>query len=109
MWAFLILGVSVMKVPELPDNFERLLSRDKLAHAGVYFVFTGLLGWAFHRRGALSWRSAALSAGIAALYGLGLEGIQYTFFPHRFFELWDIIANIIGSVAGLFALKFFLK
>lgn len=98
-----------MKVPELPDNFGRLLSRDKLAHAGVYCVFTGLLGWGFYRRDAISWRNAVLSAGISALYGLGIEGVQYAFFPHRFFELWDIIANIIGSIAGLFALKFFLK
>jgi VanZ family protein len=95
-----------MKTPELPDTFDRFLAQDKLAHAGVYFVLTGLLGWAFHRNGG---HRVLLSAGIAALYGVGMEIVQYAFFPHRYFELLDIIANIIGSIAGLFALKFFLK
>jgi len=95
-----------MHAPDVPDPISRILSKDKFGHAGVYFVLTGLLGWAFHRNGDAR---ALLSAGIAALYGVGVELVQYGFFPHRHFELLDIIANIIGSIAGLFALNFFLK
>lgn len=46
--------------------------------------------------------------GLCSVYGLFMEILQFTFFPGRYFEVLDIIANIIGSFAGLFVFKFFI-
>jgi len=34
-----------------------------------------------------------------------MEVVQYAFFPDRYFEFWDIVANIIGALAALLLLK----
>ncbi len=39
---------------------------------------------------------------ISGGYGILMELIQYGFFPNRYFEVQDIIANIIGSLIGLY-------
>ena len=46
---------------------------------------------------------------ISILYGISIEVIQFTFFPGRYFENLDILANIIGSFTGLFLFNFFNK
>ena len=44
------------------------------------------------------------------IYGILMEGMQYAFFPGRYFEVLDIIANIIGAIIGLiFFQKFFMS
>lgn len=86
-----------------------MLSVDKVSHAGAYFVLTVLGGWGWIRFKKINrlqpggWWIAAVSS----LYGVGMEVLQLTFFPYRHFELYDILANIIGSIVGLFVLKFF--
>ena len=108
-WAILILIGSVAKAPDLPNPLENVNALDKLVHAFAYFVFTALLIWGFHRQGKPFSPYSWYSLGIAILLGILMEVIQYAFFPHRHFELFDIMANIIGSFLGLFALKIFLK
>jgi len=98
-----------MRGTELPTTLQSLISFDKAAHALAYFTLAGLLTWGFHRRGELGRRQAWTVFFLAAGFGIVVEGVQYAFFPHRYFEFLDIIANIIGSFLGLFALKFFLK
>jgi VanZ family protein len=43
---------------------------------------------------------------ISAGYGILLEFGQYYIFPGRYFEILDIVANIIGSISSLLFLKF---
>lgn len=101
--------LSLTRGTNLPTTLQSLISFDKAAHAMAYFVLAGLLTWGFHRRGSLGAQQAWLVILLASGYGVGVEVLQYTFFPYRYFEFLDIIANIIGSILGLFALKFFLK
>jgi VanZ family protein len=109
IWGAIILVLSLTPASNLPISIKDLLSFDKVAHAGAYFVLTGLLLWGFYRQGRLTRRRGWLVVLLSSLYGILMEIAQYAFFPDRYFELFDIIANIIGSVMGLFILKFFLK
>ena len=109
LWAGFVMTVSVVHVPDISSPIEKLISQDKLAHAVVYLVLTFFLGWGYYRKGSRGGRHLLTSAVVSSLYGVGVELLQFSFFPHRHFELLDIFANIIGSLLGLFALKFFLK
>lgn len=83
-------------------------SPDKWAHAAVYALLaTGV--WHSATGMMTSERNRyALAFGVAAGYGIGMEIIQYSFFPGRYFEVWDIVANIIGAFVALVVLnKFF--
>lgn len=108
MWAALIFALSTgqsVKVPRLTN----ILEPDKLAHIAAYGVMAALLLWGFHRTAGISSATMAAAILISALYGISMEFIQYAFFPNRFFEVLDIIANIIGSMLGVFGLYFLIK
>lgn len=75
----------------------------------AYFVMAALLLWGFHRTIGISPATMTVAILASSLYGIGMEFIQYAFFPNRFFEVLDIIANIIGSVLGVFGLNFLIK
>ena len=73
----------------------------------VYGIFCALLLGAFtqNRKLSLEKKSVIIALGISIIYGIGMEVIQYSFFPGRFFEIPDIIANIIGSFLGVYLFK----
>ncbi|MEM1320203.1 MAG: VanZ family protein [Bacteroidota bacterium] len=92
----------------LPEQFWDILSWDKLAHAVVYALQCGLILWGGHRNKAattLDQRVVIAALLISIAYGILMEVIQYGFFPNRFFEVQDIIANIIGSFIGLYVYR----
>ncbi len=75
--------------------------RDK----GIHFVEYGILGWLCARAtagtwpGAPRWKTAALAATIATLWGLSDECHQF-FVPGRSAEIGDAVADLLGAVAG---------
>ncbi len=109
LWALAILVLSVAAGTQMPSLMRQLLSADKLMHAFAYFVLTALLLYGF-RRNAYPHNKAAIAVIlIASAYGAGMEILQYSFFSHRHFEIWDIVANIIGSFISVFVSYFFIK
>jgi len=72
-------------------------------------VLAGLLSWGFYRARGLTFAAMATAILLSSVYGIGIEFVQYAFFPNRFFEVLDIIANIIGSISGVLALYFLVK
>jgi len=95
-WLLIVLAVAVSVLPGLPTFTVRY--SDKVFHAFMYFVlmiwFAGLY---------LPSRYGLIALGLASL-GVGLEFLQ-TLFPYRFFDPWDIAANISGiAIAWLSAL-----
>ena len=105
IWSLIILGLSTMPGINLPETFWDILSWDKLAHAVVYALQCALILWGGHRAQAaatLNQPLAIIALLISGVYGILMEVIQYSFFPNRFFEVQDIIANIIGSFIGLY-------
>jgi len=109
LWSLVILFLSTTGGINLPSSWWDYISLDKVGHLVVYGLFTILLIWGFTQNRTLPLvkikRNIAL--GISIIYGIGMEVVQYTFFPGRFFEIPDIIANIIGSILGLYLYKRF--
>lgn len=101
-WAIFILILSTVGVGlNLPSTWSDIISWDKLAHAFVYFVLVFLL----HKdlvRTQPKQRSLWLAFTISVAFGILMEIVQYTFFPNRYFEVLDIIANIVGAIGCVF-------
>lgn len=84
---------------------------DKVAHFAVYGVLAGLLvlNQSKTMGGLFGIRDLVYIILICTIYGAILEAMQYFFLSDRFFEIPDIIANIIGSIAGTVFVYLFLK
>lgn len=109
IWSIFIAVVSFVPNSSLPEINLNFFEPDKLAHAGVYFLLNGSLIWGFWQNKRLKAKTIWLSFGLSCFYGILMECAQYAFFPYRYFEVYDIIANIIGSLLGLIVAFFLIK
>lgn len=103
-WTVVIFYLSTMPGPQLP-RIDWLMTPDKFGHAAVYGIlamgiFFSIKSYYTNSKTVYRW-SFLLASG----YGVAMELIQYSFFPDRYFELWDIVANIIGAFVALWLLK----
>ncbi len=106
-WTGLIVHLSTGPGIQVPFDWGDVFGTDKIGHLVFYGVHTGLLIWTFNN---FQWTSAQskwiISAFcISTLLGIAMEIIQYSFYPNRYFEILDIIANIIGSLIGAIIFK----
>lgn len=108
-WGIVIAVLSLMPGKNMPEVIWDIANPDKLAHAFVYMILSFLLFRGFYLRGQLKRETIIWGLFISIVYGILLEILQYAFFPDRYFELLDIIANIIGSILSLVLIKFFLQ
>lgn len=104
-WVILITWLSLkpMVAPQIV-----IAGFDKVAH----FIFYGILAFLLnHQKVILNKSNIKMQFVflICALYGLGIELIQGTIIDGRYFELWDLIANIIGIFIGIIISNFFFK
>jgi len=104
-----ILVLSIAAGIQLPKLSVKLVSPDKLAHAAAYFVFCSSLVFGWHHSGRAVFSTLQLGLLVSISYGILMEILQYSFFPYRYFEVWDIVANIIGSVSSVLVSYFFIK
>lgn len=77
-------------------------SSDKVNHIMAFITLGILLRWSYPALGMI-WALILLVG-----YGLGIEVIQSAL-PYRHFALLDLLADLAGSVAGLFASTWLLK
>lgn len=98
-WLVFVTILSTMPGVQLP-RFS-LIGTDKLGHAFVYgvLVWLSLRGAARAGFGPLAWAGFVAFA-FASGYGAFMEWVQGTFFPGRFFEWDDMIANTFGAAVG---------
>jgi VanZ family protein len=101
IWLAIITWLSVTPGVQMPKF--NLISADKLAHAAAYGLLAGLLIRAVRRA-----RQRAISRagmwgifGFSTAYGALMEWVQGTFFPGRFFEYDDMLANAAGAFLAL--------
>jgi VanZ family protein len=74
---------------------------DKVAHVGIFGVFGILLAWGFAEPGnAGGARRLALVFFLGALGG-ALDEVHQIFVPGRNADIWDAVADAIGTAAGL--------
>ncbi|MFK7932902.1 MAG: VanZ family protein [Saprospiraceae bacterium] len=109
LWAVFIFGLSAMPSVNLPEVWFDLFSIDKLAHAFVYGVLTLLIIRGYFLNSNLTKKTKVLAVITAGIFGISMEIMQYAFFPNRYFEFLDIIANICGSIVSLFFTRYFIK
>jgi VanZ family protein len=112
-WAIIIFIASTL--PSSSFNSIDRFSFSGIDHWGHLLFYSILSFWAiFGKKGfddLFSW--SRLKDGILIIlvisYGILIELIQNFFFTDRHFEILDIIANIIGSILGVFLFNFLLK
>lgn len=98
LYSIAIFYGGVIDVGQLPD--PRVVPADKLLHFAAFLGLEWLLELALlevrYRR--------PLAVALAALLGLVLEAVQAAL-PHRSAELWDLIADATGALAGALLLS----
>jgi VanZ family protein len=107
IWALFILTLSIGPSPSLPET--NFFEPDKLAHLFVYGVLVYLALRANKNVKELTLRIIIVTVTLSVLYGLLMEILQKTFFPSRFFEWGDVLANTIGSILGWIIFSYFNK
>ena len=106
--AIAIFWLSIMSSTSLPETLKDLFSLDKLGHAIAYGTLCATFYWGHLKtKGYLSDKALFYFALGAATYGGILEIIQYLFFPNRYFEVLDILANIMGILIPYVIYKLF--
>lgn len=107
IWGLIILFLSTKGGINVPSSLSELFEVDKLGHAIFYGIFTILLFNSFRKIG-YEWKLAFfISFLIATVYGIVLEIVQFTFFPGRYFEVLDIVANISGAIVSWLIVRYF--
>ena len=105
IWALFILALSTGRTPNLPET--NLFEPDKLAHLFVYGVLVYLALRAYKSVKELTLRIIIVIVASSTLYGLLMELLQKTFFPYRYFEWGDVVANAVGSILGWIIFLYF--
>lgn len=95
-WMMFIAVFSLMPLDSRSPDF--LPQQDKLFHILAYAVLSWLIFAVKSNQAKVS--ALCWSAGIAIFYGCVIEGLQALVNTGRYFEYFDIIANIIGSFTG---------
>lgn len=100
----LILIASLLPGGSFPRvSWSDMISLDKWVHFFIYFVLSFVWRMEWNKvpdRYSFFGRSLLVLL-LAGMYGSALEAFQWLMNEDRYFEVLDIIANIIGSMAGL--------
>jgi VanZ family protein len=106
VWLGIVTALSVMPGGALPKF--NLFSADKIGHAAAYAVLTWLLlrGFRSANGRAAQWKEHGAIFCLATGYGILMEFVQGTFFPNRFFEVDDMLANGFGALLATLIVLF---
>ena len=109
IWLVFVTYMSLNGGVQLPKM--NLISADKLGHAAAYAVMVWLLLAGFEKaKNRPTTRGEQVLAFIAVSgYGAFMEWVQGTFFPNRFFEFDDMLANSAGAFLAIMLFRFWRK
>jgi VanZ family protein len=114
LWAVIILLLTGLPGNYFPEftSFWDWLGPDKLVHFFIFGVFTFLLLWGYREQYHTS-KSRYKLVWIVIILGIGYGGIteilQSTLFVGRHGNIYDFIANSIGSVIGILVFMLFAR
>lgn len=106
LWLLLITVLFFLPGSALPsEGLFDLPYFDKVVHVSFFAVL--LFSWRFFfgHTAKVTW----LLLGLALCYGVAVEIIQHYFVANRSFDLLDIVADLLGSVAGLLVWSRYIK
>jgi len=108
LWTLLTIGLLCLPGKVIPGlGLFGIKHLDKLAHIvlfGGFVLLWGLYSW---QRKKLRFDWLFLLAGITVLsiiLGIVMEFVQVNFVPNRSFDVWDIWADVVGSVLVMYLL-----
>lgn len=105
-WTLLTLYLSLISARSASEfNLFDFVGFDKLAHLSFYTIFSFL--WAMALRETNTGKNFVLFFSVS--FGILMEICQFYLFNGRSFELYDILANIIGSFMGVILFKKFIN
>ena len=97
LWAVVVFGLHAMSSKSFPKiSFWENLGPDKIAHAFMFFVATGLA--------VLSGWGKLKSAAVWICAGVFLEYYQFYFTTDRSFDWFDVLADSLGVMLALMLL-----
>ena len=109
LWAAFIMLLCGLPGSDLPNiDIWDIDIEDKIAHASVFAILGFLMVFGSVRRMAnpvISRKHTFTLILIASAYGALTEVFQGLFFPTRFADVSDFIANSIGAVLGILIAK----
>ena len=98
IWLFLISVLFFLPGSALPkEGMFGIPHFDKYVHAGFFSILLFLWRFYFDEAARYSWLLFAL----ALCYGLAVELIQHYFIINRSFDWTDLVADMVGTVIGL--------
>lgn len=100
IWALIILLLCAMPSEDIPDPHLDIPHLDKVVHFGMFFIMSLLLSCVLEHKSRLRLPAIYAIAVLAAfIYGGAIEILQYYYF-NRGGDVWDLSADVIGSIAG---------
>lgn len=105
--AWLIVIVILSTRASVPMPSFNLMAPDKLGHAAAYGILGWLILWGLRRglsSGMLGYAHFIGTFVFATAFGVLMEWVQYAFFPGRFYEYDDMLANAAGAAIACFVM-----
>lgn len=104
-FAGIILYLSAFPGPQIDLNFD-FVGKDKIGHLIAYFTLSVSIAWGYFKTNLkLSKKASLIILVVGFFYGYSMESMQYLFFPNRYFDYGDLVANFIGSFLGIKAFQ----
>jgi VanZ family protein len=100
VWVVVIFMASVFPLDNITISSDALIAHsDKIVHFLMYFILEVLL---IYQLDAFSnSKKIGCIFIFSVVYGFILEIVQLFFLTNRFFEIFDLIANITGALTGI--------
>jgi VanZ family protein len=107
LWILLILFLCTLPGKDVPSNsFLDKIHFDKIVHFGLFGGIVLFLSMAIYRHNkSISSLTLFLLVVTAAAYGLAIEFIQKYWVVGRSFDMYDVLADTLGAIAGIWAFK----
>lgn len=102
LWALIIFILCAIPGEDIPDPHLNIPHLDKVVHFGMFFIMSLLLNCILEHKFKIKLLSIyTISVLVSLIYGGSIEILQHYFF-NRGGDVWDLLADIIGGIAGCF-------
>lgn len=100
-WCFLIVILSLISTKNFKElGIENIFGIDKFGHLFMYGVLNLLILWGLHKMSRFNLTAFYLVFTFCVLLGLLMEILQFSMTAGRSFDIYDLIANIVGIIIG---------
>lgn len=103
VWIAIIFILCAIPSEDIPDPGLNIPHLDKVVHFGMFFVMSLLICYKCENQKRLNTKYIyGFAVGLSVIYGGLIEILQHYFF-NRGGDIWDLVADIAGGVAGCLA------